>query len=109
MPCPGGCAPFPRSRGGTTLPGRHVMVTAVRRVGGALAVAAATGAVAVVLATGGAVAGAAVATSAPSSSECRLAHGVKHVIEITFDNVHYNRDNPNVLSDLEQMPALTNF
>jgi hypothetical protein len=85
------------------------MVTAVRRVGGALAVAAATGAVAVVLATGGAVAGAAVATSAPSSSECRLAHGVKHVIEITFDNVHYNRDNPNVLSDLEQMPALTNF
>ncbi|MGH2933555.1 MAG: hypothetical protein ACRDL2_03450 [Gaiellaceae bacterium] len=31
------------------------------------------------------------------------------MIEITFDNVHYNRDNPNVLSDLEQMPALTNF
>jgi hypothetical protein len=31
------------------------------------------------------------------------------VIEITFDNLHYNRDNPNVLSDLEQMPALQNF
>jgi hypothetical protein len=31
------------------------------------------------------------------------------VIEITFDNVHYNRDNPNVLSDLEQMPALQDF
>jgi hypothetical protein len=31
------------------------------------------------------------------------------VVEITFDNTHYNRDNPNVLSDLEQMPALKNF
>jgi hypothetical protein len=34
---------------------------------------------------------------------------VQHVIEVTFDNVHFNRDNPNVLSDLEQMPALKNF
>jgi hypothetical protein len=47
-------------------------------------------------------------TSATSSS-CHLANGIQHVIEITFDNVHYNRDNPNVLSDLEQIPALTNF
>jgi hypothetical protein len=31
---------------------------------------------------------------------------VKHVIEITFDNVHFNRDNPNVPSDLELMPHL---
>jgi hypothetical protein len=43
------------------------------------------------------------------STACHLANGIQHVIEITFDNVHYNRDNPNVLSDLEQMPALTNF
>jgi hypothetical protein len=34
---------------------------------------------------------------------------VQHVVEIVFDNVHYNRDNPNVLSDLEQIPALENF
>jgi hypothetical protein len=47
-------------------------------------------------------------TPAPSSG-CHLGNGVKHVIEITFDNVHFNRDNPNVLSDLEQMPALQNF
>jgi hypothetical protein len=47
--------------------------------------------------------------AASSSSSCHLANGIQHVIEITFDNVHYNRDNPNVLSDLEQMPALTNF
>jgi hypothetical protein len=50
------------------------------------------------------------ASAAPNaSSGCRLANGIQHVIEVTFDNVHYNRDNPNVLSDLEQMPALTNF
>ncbi|MBO0692857.1 MAG: hypothetical protein J2P58_08175, partial [Acidimicrobiaceae bacterium] len=46
-------------------------------------------------------------TSAQSS--CQLANGVKHVIEITFDNVHFSRDNPNVPSDLEQLPALKNF
>ena len=40
------------------------------------------------------------------SSACRLGNGVKHVVEITFDNVHFNRDNPNVPSDLEQMPHL---
>jgi hypothetical protein len=40
---------------------------------------------------------------------CQLANGVQHVIEITFDNVHFNRDNLNVPSDLEQIPALKNF
>src|SRR5712692_7047747 len=47
-----------------------------------------------------------------SSSQCTLrsARGdVKHVIYIQFDNVHFTRDNPNVPSDLEQMPALLNF
>ena len=73
--------------------------------GGLTASAAITAAVVVVFSVGGA--SAKVAT-APSSS-CHLGNGVKHVIEITFDNVHYNRDNPNVLSDLEQMPALKDF
>ena len=40
---------------------------------------------------------------------CQLANGVQHVIEITFDNVHFFRDNPNVPSDLELMPHLLNF
>jgi hypothetical protein len=31
------------------------------------------------------------------------------VINIVFDNVHFFRDNPNVPSDLEQMPHLLNF
>src|SRR6266851_4224901 len=47
-----------------------------------------------------------------SSSQCTLrsARGdVKHVIYIQFDNVHFTRDNPNVPSDLEQMPSLLNF
>ena len=48
-------------------------------------------------------------TGAPLSAGCQLGNGIRHVIEITFDNVHFNRDNPNVLSDLEQMPALQNF
>jgi hypothetical protein len=34
---------------------------------------------------------------------------IKHVIYIIFDNVHFLRDNPNVPSDVEQMPNLLNF
>jgi hypothetical protein len=34
---------------------------------------------------------------------------IKRVIQIQFDNTHLTRDNPNVPSDLEQMPHLLNF
>ncbi len=34
---------------------------------------------------------------------------IQHVINIQFDNTHFTRDNPNVPSDLEQMPNLLNF
>jgi hypothetical protein len=53
----------------------------------------------------------AAATPGPTttSSACQLGNGVKHVISIVFDNVHFSRDNPNVPSDLEQMPHLLNF
>ena len=44
-----------------------------------------------------------------SSSSCHLGNGVKHVVQLTFDNVHFFRDNPNVPSDLEMMPNLLNF
>jgi hypothetical protein len=38
------------------------------------------------------------------------SHGaVKHVIYIQFDNTHLTRDNPNVPSDLQQMPNLLHF
>jgi hypothetical protein len=45
--------------------------------------------------------------AAPST--CDLGNGVSHVVQITFDNVHFFRDNPNVPSDLELMPHLLNF
>jgi hypothetical protein len=34
---------------------------------------------------------------------------IHHVIYVQFDNTHFRRDNPNVPSDLEQMPNLLNF
>jgi hypothetical protein len=55
--------------------------------------------------------GVARAAAAPSSG-CRLnSEGgkIKHVVFIDFDNTHYNRDNPSVASDLEQMPHLLDF
>jgi len=48
-------------------------------------------------------------TAALASSSCSLANGVKHVIIVQFDNTHSERDNPNVPSDLEQIPALRNY
>ena len=51
-------------------------------------------------------------TAHASGSSCQLnsAQGnIQHVIYIQFDNTHFTRDNPNVPSDLEQMPHLLNF
>lgn len=47
-----------------------------------------------------------------AAQTCRLdsANGaIRHVIFVQFDNTHFMRDNPNVPSDLEQMPHLLNF
>jgi hypothetical protein len=49
------------------------------------------------------------AARSEAGHSCRLGNGVKHVIELTFDNVHFFRDNPNVPSDLEMMPSLLHF
>ena len=43
------------------------------------------------------------------SASCHLGNGIQHVVQLTFDNVHFFRDNPNVQSDLELMPNLLNF
>jgi hypothetical protein len=57
---------------------------------------------------------ASVSVSAPAaaSGSC-LANSaggaIKHVIYLQFDNTHFNRDRPNVPSDLQQMPHLLNF
>src|SRR5216683_5752626 len=50
-----------------------------------------------------------VPAAAKPAQSCQLGNGVKHVVEITFDNVHFFRDNPNVPSDLELMPHLRDF
>ncbi|HSS80788.1 MAG TPA: hypothetical protein VLK24_06285 [Gaiellaceae bacterium] len=51
----------------------------------------------------------AVHATSSGPTKCALRHNVKHVIYLIFDNVHFLRDNPNVPSDLEQMPHLLNF
>jgi hypothetical protein len=52
------------------------------------------------------------AQAAAPSGGCQLnaaGGAIKHVIQLQFDNVHFRRDNPNVPSDIEQMPNLYNF
>src|SRR4029077_124533 len=47
-----------------------------------------------------------------ASAGCQLnspGGQIKRVVYIIFDNVHLRRDNPNVPSDLEQVPNLLNF
>src|SRR6185437_17131106 len=47
-----------------------------------------------------------------AASSCQLnstGDQIQHVIYVQFDNTHFRRDNPNVPSDLEQMPHLLNF
>ena len=58
--------------------------------------------------------GAVIALSAGTASAatgCRLGPGgsIRHVIIVQFDNVHLVRDNPNVPSDIQQIPALYDF
>ncbi|MES1246194.1 MAG: hypothetical protein ABUS54_00800, partial [Actinomycetota bacterium] len=72
-------------------------------LGAAAFVAAALAAAHVATARTGAVSG---GGNDHAASSCRLGNGVSHVINIVFDNVHFARDNPNVPSDLEQMPHL---
>jgi hypothetical protein len=46
----------------------------------------------------------------PGGCALNSARGeIRHMIYIQFDNVHFRRDNPNVPSDLEQMPHLLHF
>jgi hypothetical protein len=56
--------------------------------------------------------GTAGAQQSPVALGCQLSSAqgdIKHVIYLQFDNTHFLRDNPNVPSDLEQMPHLLNF
>ena len=70
-----------------------------------LGIAGATGPVRAAAATSPAIGSA----KSGDLSSCRLGNGIKHVVQLTFDNVHFFRDNPNVPSDLQLMPNLLNF
>jgi hypothetical protein len=61
--------------------------------------------------TAAAAAAGTAASRASSPAGCALGPNgsIKHVIYIMFDNTHFTRDNPNVPSDLQQMPNLLNF
>jgi hypothetical protein len=65
---------------------------------------AAAGAVLAAMLSGGPTA------SAAPVSGCEFPNpAYHHVVWLQFDNVHLRRDNPNVPSDIEQMPALRAF
>jgi hypothetical protein len=54
----------------------------------------------------------AIGLAGSANGQCQLnspSGKIKHVVYVEFDNVHFTRDNPNVPSDLEQMPNLLNF
>ncbi len=49
------------------------------------------------------------AFAAAAPAQCHFANGIGHIVYSQFDNVHLRRDDPNVPSDLEQIPNLLNF
>ena len=57
------------------------------------------------------VAAAIILVAGHAYADCKLGPmgNIQHVVYIQFDNTHFVRDNPNVPSDLEQMPNLLNF
>src|SRR6516162_7748171 len=48
-------------------------------------------------------------SSAQAACQLTQSGKIKHIVYLQFDNVHLRRDNPNVPSDLEQVPNLLNF
>jgi hypothetical protein len=80
----------------------------------AIAIAASAALVSTLSIAGAATAGLASAARPASPANqargsCHLGNGIKHVVQIGFDNVHFFRDNPNVPSDLQMMPNLLDF
>ncbi len=74
---------------------------------------AAVAGVVMTLATGPQPSPAHAAAATTTAGPACLLHGaggpVSHLVWVQFDNVHLSRDNPNVPSDLEQMPHLLQF
>src|SRR5436309_4676897 len=89
--------------------GRHVAWFRVAAAASSATLLGTLGLAGTSMAATGTVAKAAKPAAATADTSCHLGNGVKHVVTLVFDNVHYFRDNPNVPSDLEQMPNLLNF
>src|SRR5271166_1079446 len=95
----------PRQRSGG---GRRLRLTAIGASAALVGGLCVVGAVTPGLASASQVAKASPAWDGGNNG-CHLGNGIKHVVQIGFDNVHFFRDNPNVPSDLELMPNLLNF
>src|SRR5436309_7138107 len=89
--------------------GRHVAWFRVAAAASSATLLGTLGLAGTSMAATGTVAKAAKPAAATADTSCHLGNGVKHVVTLVFDNVHYFRDNPNVPSDLEQIPNLLNF
>ncbi len=98
---------MPYHHGRRRLAVRAIAVTGCASLLSALAVAGATPGFAAATASAKPLASA--VQHDGSANGCHLGNGVKHVVELGFDNVHFFRDNPNVPSDLQMMPNLLNF
>src|SRR6516162_3371543 len=96
---------MPEHKGRRWISGRAIVIGGCATLLGGLALAG--------QATPGAAATRAAAPRAASpaapNNNCHFGNGIKHVVQLTFDNVHFFRDNPNVPSDIEMMPNLLNF
>jgi hypothetical protein len=88
----------------TFKPGRRITAIA-----GSAALLAGLGIAGTVGTAHAAAASSAAGKTGNSTVSCKLGNGIQHVVQLTFDNVHFFRDNPNVPSDLELMPNLLSF
>jgi len=87
----------------------RIRLTHPARLTRTVAALAATAAATVTLTAATAATGSASAATSAAASGCSLGSGIKHVIYLQFDNVHYSRDTADVPSDLEQMPNLLSY
>jgi hypothetical protein len=98
-----------RGRDAHARAGRHAAMFRVTAAASSAALLGTLGLAGTSMAATGAAASAAKPAAATAGTSCQLGNGIKHVVTLVFDNVHYFRDNPNVPSDLEQIPNLLNF
>lgn len=91
---------------------RHPRLTRTHRTAAVAIAAALTLPLGLAMTQAAAAGGTSASAASKTGSRCRmpgLGGAAKHVVYLQFDNTHLLRDNPNVPSDLEQMPTLLHF